>query len=81
MRALYNQSAPRKSANLSINSDLLHKAKQLKINLSATLERALIKAVKETQKAKWLEENKEAIKGYNKRVEEDGLFGDSLRSF
>jgi len=32
---------PPKAANLSINSDLLHKTRELNINLSATLERAL----------------------------------------
>lgn len=41
MLELYNQTAPKKPTNLSINSDLLKKAKALEINLSATVEQAL----------------------------------------
>lgn len=41
MAELYNSAAPKKAANLSINSDLLRKTRELNINLSATLERAL----------------------------------------
>lgn len=33
---------PKRAANLSINGDLLNKAKELDINLSATLEHALV---------------------------------------
>jgi toxin CcdB len=41
MAELYNTAAPKKAANLSVNSDLLRKTRELNINLSATLERAL----------------------------------------
>jgi|GEM_PF-2102524 antitoxin CcdA len=41
MAELYNSAARKKAANLSINSDLRRKARELNINLSATLERAL----------------------------------------
>ena len=42
MPSLYDQNAPKKSTNLSINSDLLAKTRAMKINLSATLEKALL---------------------------------------
>ena len=41
MHTLYDYDAPKKAINLSLNSDLLKKAKLLKINLSATLEQTL----------------------------------------
>ncbi|MDP3877947.1 MAG: type II toxin-antitoxin system CcdA family antitoxin [Methylobacter sp.] len=46
MRQIYDTSAPKKTTNLSINSALLHEAKALKINLSATLEAALLNELK-----------------------------------
>lgn len=41
MQDLYDIHAPKKATNLSLNSDLLQKARDLKVNLSATLEQAL----------------------------------------
>ena len=41
MAELYDTAAPKKAANLSVNSDLLRRTRELNINLSATLERAL----------------------------------------
>ena len=43
---VFNPAAPKKSANLSINSDLLQQAKQLNINLSKTLEQHLAEIAK-----------------------------------
>ena len=81
MLALYDQSAPKKPTNLSINSDLLKKARELEINLSAALEEALTSQLKARQAQQWLEQNKEAIAAYNQSVDEQGVFGDGLRSF
>ena len=61
MRSLYNPSAPKKSANLSINSDLLMKAREQDINLSATLEQALAERLRQQQRECWLTDNHEAI--------------------
>ncbi len=36
MQDLYDIHAPKKATNLSLNSDLLQKARDLKVNLSAT---------------------------------------------
>lgn len=81
MLPAYNIQAPKKPANLSINSDLLSKAKELDINLSATLELALAEALKTRQREQWLAENKAAIGAYNEHVEAHGVFSDGLRSF
>ena len=81
MSSLYQLDAPKKSANLSINSDLLNKAKELDINLSATLEYALAESVREKQRALWIAENKDAMEAYSRHVEESCVFSDSFRSF
>ena len=47
---LFNQAAPKKSANLSINADLLQQAKKLNINLSQTLEQHLAEIVRQAQR-------------------------------
>lgn len=81
MNSLYNPLAPKRAANLSINADLLAKAKTADINLSATLEQALSEALRQRQREQWLAENKTAIEAYNQRVQAQGVFSDDLRTF
>ena len=78
---LFNIQAPKKATNLTINSDLLSKAREQNINLSATLENALIEVLKTKQREQWLKENSTAIDAYNEFVEKEGVFGDEIRSF
>ena len=81
MNPTFDTHAPKKPTNVTINSDLLAKAKELKINLSATLETALTELVNARQRDLWKRENKIAIEAYNQLVEEHGTFSDDLRSF
>lgn len=81
MQTIFDGTAPKKPTNLSVNSDLLKKARELKINLSATLEDALLQMVKETQKEQWLKANEEAIQEYNTHVEKNGVFSKDSRRF
>ncbi|HBN15823.1 MAG: acetoacetyl-CoA synthase [Gammaproteobacteria bacterium] len=81
MNYAYNPQAPKKPTNVSINSDLLQKAKDLKINLSATLEHALAEQLRSEQRTAWLRENADAIQAYNQFIETNGTFGDSVRKF
>jgi antitoxin CcdA len=81
MLPIYNPDAPKKAANLSINSDLLKKAKDLEINLSAALEQSLIEKIRIKQRDNWLAENRDAISAYNDLVETNGTFSDGIRSF
>ena len=46
---VFNPTAPKKSANLSINADLLQQAKQLNINLSQTLAQHLAEIVRQAR--------------------------------
>ncbi|MFI2816859.1 type II toxin-antitoxin system CcdA family antitoxin [Vreelandella piezotolerans] len=81
MARLYDSVAPKKAAKLSINSDLLRRTRELNINLSATLERALKEDPSQREAQRWVEENRAAIKNYNDFVERHGCFGDELREF
>lgn len=81
MTRFFDTQAPKKSANLSINGDLLVKARELNINLSAILEAALLKELKQKQRELWRQENAKAIQTYNRFVEEKGVFSDESRSF
>jgi antitoxin CcdA len=81
MVAAFDLHALKKSANLSINSDLLAKAKALKINLSTTLEAALSEQVTARQRELWKQNNQSAIDAYNQLIEENGVLGDELRLF
>lgn len=78
---LFDHRAPKKSTNLSINSDLLRAAKESRINLSQALEKRLVEMLREERERQWLEENQEAIRAYNNRIESSGAFSDGLRRF
>lgn len=79
--SVYDQDAPKKATNLSLNSDLLRRARELNINLSSAVEQALAELVKQRLEEEWLAQNREAIASYNQQVEENGVFSDGIRSF
>lgn len=81
MQPIYDASAPKKPTNLTINRELLQAAKDLKINVSATLEEALANKVRCERREAWLAENKKAIEQYNDFIEKNGVFSDGLRKF
>ncbi len=81
MTDLYDLTAPKKATNLSLNSDLLNKARGLKVNLSATLEQALNDKLKTAAAEKWKKDNAAAIEAYNEFVAENGLLSDEYRVF
>lgn len=70
----------KKATNLSINEGLLLQARELDINLSAMLERALDAEIRERRRAQWLEENREAIAAYNDHVQTHGVFSPMFRT-
>ena len=72
---------PESATNVSIRRDLLEAARTSKINLSATLEQALIEKLREAQQRQWPDENRESIAAYNQHVEKHGVFSDDSRSF
>jgi len=78
---IYDPKAPKKAVNLSINSDLLAKARALGVNLSGEIEARLEEVVRKATWDRWREENRAAIEANNKRIEEEGLWSDGLRQF
>ena len=78
---MFDPNAPKKSTNLSINSDLLRQAKERRINMSQALELRLAELLREEKSRSWKEENREAIEDYNRRIEARGAFSDGLRRF
>jgi antitoxin CcdA len=71
----------KRATNVSIRSDLLDAAREAGVNLSATLERALSEELASVKRARWREENRDAIAAYNDYVDEHGTFSDGVRSF
>ena len=71
----------KKPTNVSIRGDLLADARKLKINLSAELEKRLDEIVREHHREQWKRANREAIKAYNKFVEEHGVWSDEFRTW
>lgn len=81
MARLFDENASKRAANLSVNSDLLAKARRLNINLSATLENALEQELRKAERDNWLKDNKKAIDTLNEFAERNGLFSDAYRDF
>lgn len=81
MSYAYDTNAPKRATNISVNSDLIKKAKEYRINLSKTLEGELEKIIRKKAEEAWLDETKEAAEAYNRRIEKYGTFGDSVRRF
>ena len=81
MSHVFDPKAPKKPTNVSINSDLLEKAKGLNINLSAALEEALTEQVRAERRKQWQKENAGAILAYNNFIADNGVFSDGLRKF
>ena len=75
------KTSPKKRTNVSIDSDLLQRARTRHIKLSPLLEAALRYRLREVEADLWLDENREAIENYNNQVREKGVFSDGLRSF
>ena len=67
----------KKPVNVSINSELLRQAKELKINVSQVLEMALTSQVKRLREEQWKADNQEAIEAYNRHVQANGIWNDA----
>ena len=81
MQRLFAQESQKESINLGLNCNLLKKCKDLKLNLSATLEQALSDKLAKLNSEKWTDENKNAIQAYNQFIDEHGCFGHEFREF
>ncbi len=73
--------AAKRAVNVSVPAELIEAARAEQINLSATLEAALEQQLRLRRRQRWLGDNSGAIAAYNREVQENGTFGDGLRSF
>ncbi|SHH00133.1 type II toxin-antitoxin system CcdA family antitoxin [Marivita hallyeonensis] len=72
---------PRKSTSISLDADLIARAKRVGVNLSRAAEAGIEQDVRKAEAERWKEENKDAIQAYNKRVEAEGLPLDAYRKW
>lgn len=63
----------RKATNITLDAELLDKARSLRINISQASEEGVARAVAAKQAAQWLEENQAALDSSNAYVERNGL--------
>lgn len=66
-------SANRRPANVSLDARLVADAKSLGVNVSRACEAGLVVELKKVREANWLDENREAITGYNAWIERNGV--------
>jgi len=71
----------KKAVNLSINRDLLNRARSGDLNLSSILEMALEQKLRQHARERWLTENRAGMESYNEQVAKHGVFSDGLRAF
>jgi antitoxin CcdA len=57
MSSMYPAPAVKRKTSMSLDSQALERAKELRINVSAVAEAALQKAIREAEHAQWLAEN------------------------
>lgn len=69
----YSQTPRRKRVNLTVREDVMKEAKELGLNASKAAEAGIESAVREEKGRRWLEENREAIKAHNRRIEREGV--------
>jgi len=71
----------RRSANLSVEADILEEARALDINLSRAAQDGIRRAIVAEKARRWKEENAEAIRSSNEYVDKHGLPLEKYRMF
>jgi antitoxin CcdA len=75
---------PRQSrtvVTVEVSEALIEEAERLGTDLSAVAEEALEVAIRDARRAKWREDNAEAIEEANEELTRNGLWSDGLRLF
>jgi antitoxin CcdA len=79
--ALATTRQARTVVTVEISEDLVGEAERLGTDLTAVIEQALEAAIRDARRAKWREENAEAIKEANEELARNGLWSDGVRLF
>jgi len=77
---VFDRQAPKKTVSLSVNSDLVAKAKAEGLNISAVAEEALIRAVSDHMREKMKAEIQRDMVAYNDYIERFGSPTEALRN-
>jgi antitoxin CcdA len=72
---------PRRATNLSIDSEVLEKARAMNINISRAAEDGVRRAISREEAKRWAEENADVIRSSNEYVEKHGLPLEKYRVF
>ncbi len=80
MRSLYNAAAPRRAVNLSLNSELVEKARAENLNLSAIAEKAIGGALAEAARKRFDEEIARGVAQHTEYLATYGSIGDAIRA-
>lgn len=67
--------------NLYVDETVVREARNDGLNISRFVEEKLAEHTRATRQRRWLEENREAIRQYNERVERDGPVLQDLWTF
>ena len=59
---------PKRAINVTVRGDLLEAAREARVNLSATLERALEQELAALKRSRWRLEHRQAIEAYNEHL-------------
>ena len=84
MRMSHEHAVPgkrRQAVNLTVDTQLIVRARALGINLSEVLEDALVERIAAREREVWRAENEESIAAHNARVERQGVYSDGIRRF
>jgi antitoxin CcdA len=73
MRHDHNIEQRKRPVKLTIRSDILEEAKLLELNASQAAEAGIAVAVTAARENAWREDNRAAIKAYNKSIAREGL--------
>ncbi len=73
--------ATRKAVNLTIDAELLARAKAEGLNLSAELDQRVRSKLSSIEEERWKRDNAKVIAAWNKELDENGLWSDGLRTF
>ena len=71
----------KRAANVSIDGHILDLAKEMGINLSETLEARLLEMTREERERRWKIENRAFLESYDRYIEENGIFGEDMRTW
>ena len=80
MRQVYDTQAAKRAVNLTLNSDLVEKARAEGLNLSSIAEDAVAAALARRARERWDAEIAEACEAHDRYLEAYGSLGELLRA-